>query len=141
MKTAVLLFAFCMQWLTEGKKLAVDLTVDSSQAIFRTSETWACANLDWWPPSKCDYGRCQWKNNSMLNINLDDPVLIKAVQAFHGKLRLRLGGSLGDFVVYDFPWAGGPKDAQPLACKQFPENSFSPPTISTKIGYELFSGW
>ena len=136
----ILALFLCFLRPSHPKKLGVDLTVDSSMAVSKISGSeWACVNLDWWPSSKCDYGNCgMWSNLSMLSINLNDPMLLKAVAAFHGKVRLRLGGSLGDFVVYDTgvsPLAGG--DGSADYCKF---SDFSTPVMSTKIGYELFSG-
>lgn len=55
-----------------------------------------------------------------------------AVLEFNGNAHLRLGGSLGDFVVYNIGNVDG-------YC-QFPYGDFSPPTNSTHAGYEFFSG-
>jgi heparanase 1 len=112
--------------------MVVDLTVDSSTAVAQTDRIWSCVNLDWWPPSKCDYGNCPWHSLSMVNIDLKNRNLRNAMLAFDGNVHLRLGGSLGDFVVYD---VDGKKNEQ--YCQY---NDFSDPTNSTKIGYELFSG-
>ena len=88
--------------------------------------------MDWWPPSKCDYGYCSWYNNSLKNIDLENKMLQNAVLEFQGKVHLRLGGSLGDFVVYDI----GEYDKD-LYCTY---QDFSEPTNETHAGYELFSG-
>jgi hypothetical protein len=69
----------------------------------------------------------------VLTFYLSNQFLRNAVAAFGGKLRLRLGGSLGDFVVYNVP---GSDSAQGYCTYA----DFSPPTLATKIGYEFFSG-
>ena len=141
--------------LVQCRKLTVDLTIDSSESIGYTSATFACVNLDWWPPSKEDWGRRGWGNLSMLNIDLNHPGLNRAVMAFRGKVRLRLGGSLEDFVYYDVPSQHHPESEtssaettssvpsqqhqqQQQSYCQYPD--FSEPVISTKIGYKVFSG-
>ncbi|KAL9243259.1 hypothetical protein vseg_017168 [Gypsophila vaccaria] len=85
-------------------QIAADATlgVDGSRAIAQTDEHYVCATLDWWPHTKCNYNDCPWGNASLLNLNLSEPLLEKAVLAF-GHLRLRLGGSLEDQVVYGVP--------------------------------------
>lgn len=112
---------------------SVDLKVETSGVAATTDTVFACFTLDWWPPSKCDYGSCQWGTNSMLNINLQDKNLRAAVAAFNGKVHLRLGGSLADFVVYDVPGVPPPE-----GCVKY--DDFSAPTNGTKLGYEIFSG-
>ncbi|KAL9227344.1 hypothetical protein vseg_003041 [Gypsophila vaccaria] len=87
--------------------LAQDVTdaslgVDGGQAIAQTDENYVCATIDWWPHNKCNYDQCPWGYSSIMNLNLSHPLLAKTVQAF-GHLRLRLGGSLEDQVVYNVP--------------------------------------
>ncbi|WOL00508.1 heparanase-like protein 3 [Canna indica] len=91
------------------------IVVDGKVAIAETDEDFICATLDWWPPEKCDYGTCSWGLASMLNLNLSNPILLNAVKAF-SPLKLRLGGTLQDKVIYD---TGNPK--QP--CTPFIKNS------------------
>ncbi|KAJ8452292.1 hypothetical protein Cgig2_006097 [Carnegiea gigantea] len=75
------------------------ISIDGTHNIANIDENFVCATLDWWPPDKCDFGQCQWGNTSILNLNLSHPFLAKAVQAFR-HLRIRLGGSLEDQVLY-----------------------------------------
>nr|CAB3467234.1 unnamed protein product [Digitaria exilis] len=73
--------------------------VDGRRAIASTAEDFICATLDWWPPDKCDYGTCAWGRAGLLNLDLSNKVLLNAVRAF-SPLKLRLGGSLQDKVLY-----------------------------------------
>ncbi|KAH7433427.1 hypothetical protein KP509_07G069000 [Ceratopteris richardii] len=91
------------------------LVDDSGVAAQVDAEGFICATLDWWPPNKCDYGTCSWGHASILNLNLSSPVLQKAIKAF-SPLRIRLGGTLQDKVVYHV----GQK-AEP--CRPFVRNS------------------
>ncbi|GJN08677.1 hypothetical protein PR202_ga26626 [Eleusine coracana subsp. coracana] len=74
--------------------------VKGSTRIAETDDNYVCATMDWWPPEKCNYNQCSWGQSSILNLDLDHPFLAEAIQAF-GNLRIRLGGSLQDRVVYD----------------------------------------
>ncbi|KAG7989362.1 hypothetical protein I3843_03G234100 [Carya illinoinensis] len=74
--------------------------VDSQTIIGRTDKDFICATLDWWPPEKCDYGTCSWGHASLLNLNLSNNILANAIKAF-SPLKLRLGGSLEDQIIYD----------------------------------------
>jgi len=66
----------------------------------RTQDTYVCATLDWWPPSKCDYGICPWEQRGILNLDLNSPKLRVAVSAL-APLLIRVGGSMTDTITYD----------------------------------------
>ncbi|XP_074316953.1 heparanase-like protein 2 [Silene latifolia] len=96
-----LLFA-CISSILAQEIAEAALGIDGSLAIAHTNENYVCATIDWWPHTKCNYEDCPWGYSSIMNLNLSNPLLAKAVQAF-GNLRLRLGGSLEDQVLYDVP--------------------------------------
>jgi len=83
---------------------------DVSNNISRTSSDFICFTMDWWPPEKCDYGRCAWGNASLINQNLQNPILAKAIRAMSPVI-LRLGGSLQDHIVYNI---GNPPVCKPI---------------------------
>ncbi|XP_058070269.1 heparanase-like protein 1 [Magnolia sinica] len=88
---------------------AVDATIviEGAATISKTDDNFVCATLDWWPPEKCNYDHCPWGQASVLNLDLDHPFLATAIKAFH-PLRIRVGGSLQDQVVYDVGKLGSP---------------------------------
>ncbi|KAK4479403.1 hypothetical protein RD792_014916 [Penstemon davidsonii] len=87
------------------------LVIDTSTTIAETDDNYICATIDWWPQDKCNYNRCPWGSSSAINLNLSHPFLVNAIRAclvhFSDRskafksLRLRLGGSLQDQVLYD----------------------------------------
>lgn len=91
------------------------LYIDGFSSIAKIDEDFICATLDWWPPSKCDYGTCSWGNASLLNIDLSNKVLLNAIKAF-SPLKIRLGGTLQDKLIYQTT-----HDEQP--CTPFVRNS------------------
>lgn len=76
------------------------IVVDGTAKIAETDDNFICATLDWWPHYKCDYNQCPWGYSSVINLDLSHPILAKAIQAFR-HLRIRIGGSLQDQVLYD----------------------------------------
>ncbi|KAG8074006.1 hypothetical protein GUJ93_ZPchr0006g43812 [Zizania palustris] len=85
-------------WAQQPEEATV--IVKGSTKIAETDKNYVCATIDWWPPEKCNYNQCPWGQSSILNLDLDHPFLAQAIQAFDN-LRIRLGGSLQDRVVYD----------------------------------------
>ncbi|KAG0521398.1 hypothetical protein BDA96_08G156800 [Sorghum bicolor] len=87
----------------------VTVIVRGSETIASTSDEFVCATIDWWPPEKCNYDQCPWGRASVLNLDLTNPLLAKAIQAF-SPLRIRVGGSLQDQVLYGTPNLGSSCD-------------------------------
>ncbi|CAL9049701.1 unnamed protein product [Musa banksii] len=79
---------------------ATVLSIKAVTTIAKTDDNFVCATMDWWPPDKCNYGMCPWGNASILNLDLNNPILVNALKAF-GSLRIRIGGSLQDQVLYE----------------------------------------
>ena len=44
------------------------VAIDDKAVIGTTDADFVCATLDWWPPQKCDYGKCSWGLASLLNL-------------------------------------------------------------------------
>lgn len=78
----------------------VKLRVRGATSIAKTDENFICATLDWWPDTKCNYNQCPWGKAGILNLDLKNKILANAIKAF-SPLRIRIGGSLQDQVVYD----------------------------------------
>eukprot|EP01018_Ginkgo_biloba_P024908 Gb_17661 [translate_table: standard] len=95
--------------------LIVTVVVNGSAKIGETDDDFICATLDWWPPEKCDYGRCSWVHASLLNLDIDNPTFANAVKAF-SPLKIRLGGTLQDKLLYDVGYLSQP-------CHPFAKNS------------------
>ncbi|KAL8161463.1 hypothetical protein V2J09_012952 [Rumex salicifolius] len=78
----------------------VKVTVRGAVVIASTDDNFICATLDWWPEDKCDFGQCPWGKAGILNLDLKNEILFKAIKAFN-PLRIRIGGSLEDQVLYN----------------------------------------
>ncbi|MED6221114.1 hypothetical protein PIB30_051253 [Stylosanthes scabra] len=83
------------------------VNVDGAQSIADTDENFICATIDWWPQDKCDYNNCPWGNTSIVNLDLSQPLLAKAIQGLK-PLRIRIGGSLQDQVLYEVGYLKSP---------------------------------
>ena len=106
--------------------------VNTSRVLSATSSiSFGCVGIDWWPRTKCDYGRCSWDEASMLNLDLENVKLQNAVQALT-PVFVRLGGSLADFVRYE--------ELEGVKGQETKCVPFSAPTNNTRIGYELGTG-
>ncbi|XP_065860530.1 heparanase-like protein 1 [Euphorbia lathyris] len=92
----LLMFSYCA-YKTNAEDAIV--TVRGLTSISNTDDTFICATLDWWPSTKCDYGQCPWGLSGILNLDLQNKILANAIKAFN-PLRLRVGGSLQDQVLY-----------------------------------------
>ncbi|KAL0385962.1 UNVERIFIED_CONTAM: Heparanase-like protein 2 [Sesamum radiatum] len=104
--SCILVSLFCLSYADEVK-----LTVKGVTSIGKTDDNFVCATLDWWPETKCDYNQCPWGKAGILNLDLNNKILANAIRAFN-PLRLRIGGSLQDQVVYDVGRPG--KKCQPF---------------------------
>jgi heparanase 1 len=76
------------------------IVVDGTKTVAEIDDNFICVTVDWWPRDKCDYKQCPWGNASVINLDLSHPLLAKAIQAFK-QLRIRIGGSLQDRVLYN----------------------------------------
>ncbi|CAN4100391.1 unnamed protein product [Withania somnifera] len=77
-----------------------EFVIDGFVKIAETDDHYVCATLDWWPKEKCNYNDCPWGSASLINLDLSHPFLANSIQAFK-HLRLRLGGSLQNRIIYD----------------------------------------
>ncbi|KAL1320518.1 hypothetical protein AAHE18_14G061500 [Arachis hypogaea] len=103
-----LLVLFCPSFSSSED---VKLKVKGVTNIATTDENFICATLDWWPSNKCDYNQCPWGKAGILNLKiLNDHCILKnwsisyyylSFKAFN-PLRIRLGGSLQDQIIYQF---------------------------------------
>ncbi|XP_041016848.1 heparanase-like protein 3 isoform X1 [Juglans microcarpa x Juglans regia] len=89
--------------------------INGTTCIARIDDDFVCATLDWWPPEKCDYGTCGWGRTSLLNLDLNNVILMNAIKAF-SPLKIRLGGTLQDKVIYD-------TEGNPPQCSSFVKNN------------------
>ncbi|KAG0472383.1 hypothetical protein HPP92_016929 [Vanilla planifolia] len=99
-KHVLLLFLTSLSAIFPQDYANITVTVDLSDTVAETDDNFVCATIDWWPPEKCNYNDCPWGMTSVLNLDLNNPYLSKAIQAFN-PLRIRVGGTLQNRIVYD----------------------------------------
>ncbi|KAL8230725.1 hypothetical protein R6Q57_000503 [Mikania cordata] len=85
------------------------LVINGSLPMAHTDENYICATIDWWPSNKCDYRQCPWGSSSALNLQLTfiNKEFFLASSAFK-RMRIRVGGSLQDQVLYKVGSYSGP---------------------------------
>ncbi|XP_057538573.1 heparanase-like protein 3 [Amaranthus tricolor] len=118
----------------ERKREAGTVYIDGRSSIAKIDKDFICATLDWWPPEKCDYGTCAWGHASLLNLDLNNHLFLKAIQAF-SPLKIRLGGSLQDKVVYETK--DSKKSCKPFNNKTSEMFGFTPGCLPMKRWDEL----
>ncbi|KAL0416158.1 UNVERIFIED_CONTAM: Heparanase-like protein 1 [Sesamum latifolium] len=99
-QTSLLVFLACLPAFLGQKSEDARLVIDTSTTVAETDVNYICATIDWWPEDKCNYNRCPWGSSSVINLDLSHPFLGNAIRAFKN-LRIRVGGSLQDQVLYD----------------------------------------
>ncbi|XWS69651.1 hypothetical protein CRYUN_Cryun04dG0197400 [Craigia yunnanensis] len=77
----------------------VKVVIQGATSIAKTDDNFVCATMDWWPTEKCNYNQCPWGKAGLFNLDLKKKIIENAIKAFN-PLRIRLGGSLQDQVVY-----------------------------------------
>ncbi|XP_035551533.1 heparanase-like protein 2 isoform X2 [Juglans regia] len=98
-----------------GNTIEGVVLINGTTCMARIDDDFVCATLDWWPPEKCDYGTCSWGRTSLLNLDLNNVILMNAIRAF-SPLKIRLGGTLQDKVIYD-------TEGNPPQCSSFVKNN------------------
>lgn len=94
------LLVACIYGVSAQEHFNATIVVQGGSKIAQTDDHFVCATIDWWPPQKCNYNDCPWHRSTALTLNLSHPLLAKAIQGFN-HLRIRIGGSLQDQVLYD----------------------------------------
>ncbi|CAN1839785.1 Heparanase-like protein 1 [Linum perenne] len=80
--------------------MTATVVVNGAARVAETDDNYVCATLDWWPHDKCDYNHCPWGYTSAVNLVRLFDWFYSSFVAF-GPLRIRIGGSLQDQVLYD----------------------------------------
>ncbi|KAF9626516.1 hypothetical protein IFM89_034450 [Coptis chinensis] len=95
-----ILFFTYLSRISAQETIDATIVVHGAAKIAETDENFVCATIDWWPTDKCNYNHCPWGKSTALSLDLSHPILGNAIQAFD-HLRIRVGGSLQDQVVYN----------------------------------------
>ncbi|XVF43198.1 hypothetical protein PTKIN_Ptkin02bG0021300 [Pterospermum kingtungense] len=78
----------------------VKVVIQGATSIAKTDDNFICATMDWWPTDKCNYNQCPWGKTGILDLNIFRLNAANYFSAFN-PLRIRVGGSLQDQVVYN----------------------------------------
>lgn len=72
------LLGLCLMYLVSFSFIGVNgrvgeavkgvVVIHGKSFIGRIDDDFVCATMDWWPPQKCDYGKCSWGHASLLNL-------------------------------------------------------------------------
>ena len=92
-KTEIEMILFLFLSFVSGKLVTEKPSsdVNSISVKFNTTEKlnvvgmeypYVCANFDWWPDSKCDYGNCSWVGNGVNKIDFENKILIQVINSF-----------------------------------------------------------
>ncbi|RZS12810.1 hypothetical protein BHM03_00044311 [Ensete ventricosum] len=101
---------------------AIVVSIKSVTTIAKTDDNFVCATMDWWPPDKCNYGICPWGNSSILNLDLNNPILVNALKGNDKDLIRKIQDpyyldqvaqtfndaliTVGEFGPWSSPWIG-----------------------------------
>ncbi|XVF85848.1 hypothetical protein PTKIN_Ptkin17bG0150700 [Pterospermum kingtungense] len=89
-----------LSWWSLSFAEDVRVVIQGATSIAKTDDNFVCVTLDWWPTEKCNYNQCPWGKAGLFNLDLNNKILANAIKAFN-PLRVRVGGSLQDQVVYN----------------------------------------
>ncbi|KAI3860480.1 hypothetical protein MKX03_013483 [Papaver bracteatum] len=109
--------ACCLPVIFAQETAYATVVVRGATKVAETDDHFVCATIDWWPSNKCNYNHCPWGESTALTLNLSHPLLAKAIRAFD-HLRIRIGGSLQDQVIYDVGALNYPCHAHPFFKKK-----------------------
>ena len=88
-----------------------------------------CANFDFWPSTKCDYGNCSWVESGLMELDFENNILNQAADQLGPGFLLRIGGTLADHVQFDHTETENPGWGK-CTCKGSCKNAL--PKISNK---------
>ena len=92
-KTGIEMISFLFFSFVSGKLVTEKPSADVNSILvkFNTTEKlnvvgmdhpYVCANFDWWPDTKCDYGNCSWVGNGVNKIDFENKILIQVINSF-----------------------------------------------------------